>query len=452
MRRWPPRFYMDRGVSTLRAYEWKLGLSLALLVMILMRLVWMDLRTYIISFAPESHFAFEQAEPLDTCARSFEQRIPHKDPGLHQSAHRPGWVNSWAFHIMVDMSCKSGAFGIPGFIRYNQGLLISTLLILMLLTRILTHSWIVALASAVALLSRGRLVAALGQIGADHLIAMGLAVWGISLAHWLRSGSPWLMAAYYLSIAWLVPLEPGFTFLAFVLPLLLWYGQRYGWERIGGEEHSQNLGSDLFYTRWWPWRDLMAAQSSRAAALDREGGIFRPVPGGIARLWQQGGFVRRTWIFVGSGVMLVLGELFILTFLQRNFLLAPSFAWRPDHVRAWLSAWLNPIDRDLGIAMIGLLCVLLMRTSWLLGLRSLILATTLGIIFSSFGSLIGDLLFLPGEAIAFYMAPRILLWWEALILGLGLLSLYQILLEFLPRYLLQRGAKRLLGRKRREEP
>lgn len=420
-----------RRGDNLRVYEWKIGLSLTLLVMILMRLVWMDLRSYVIDFGPQRHHVFEQSDQLESCARSFEQKLPRslKERSLEGSHQRPGWTDAWVYHAMLELSCKGGVFNVSGFVRYNQGLLITSLLALMLLTRILTHSWIIALISGVALLSRGRLIASLGQIGAEHLISMGLVVWGLSLLHWLRSGSWTMLSIHYLSLVWLIPLEPGMCFLALVLPLLLAICQRYGWENLA---RSQRAPSSL--SAWWPWRDLIAAQSLVDKPRVPSGGLLRPVPGGVAGLWIDPDFVRRAWQFALGGGALLVSELFILTLLRSDPLLPRSQEWSALDLGQWFVRLLAPIDRDLGLALFAMVLVLALRTPWLLGLRTLILATACGLAGNILGSLVGDFLFLPGEAHDSFMSSRLLLWWEPLLLCLGLLALYQLILALLPRY------------------
>jgi hypothetical protein len=218
-----------------------------------------------------------------------------------------------------------------------------------------------------------------------------------------------------------------------VLPFVLWYGDRFAWESAGGDASVPESGTS--YLSWWPWRDLLAAQRRSFLAGPKEGGIFRPIPGGIADLWTQESFVRRAWQFAVGGGSLILAELFILTLSRKDPLVPRSLVWSAADLQAWAEAYVLPIDWDMGIALFSFLLVLMIKRSWLLGLRSLVLATTLGIGLSTIGILVGDLLFLPGEARSLFMASRILLWWEALILAISILASYQILLVLTPLYL-----------------
>lgn len=384
----------------MRAYEWKTALILTLGTMILMRLVWMDLRSYVVVFSPQNRYALESSEP---CARSLEQRLTVKVG--EQLLPRPGWAHAWSYHSIMRLSCRNGIFSVGSFVRYNQGLLITTVLLLVLLTRVVTRSWIIGLVVAVALLSRGRLIAALGQIGGDQLIGLGLAFWGLTVAHWLRSGSLWILAVHYACILWLIPLEPGLTFLVGVLPLLMWRG-------IG----PASAGSSL-----------------SAEALE-PGGLLRPWAGGdISALLATAPYRRRVWAFLLWGSVICAADFLLLTLLRSDPILRSGFEWTWGEFNFWLRAWFSPIDRDLGL---GLLCMLFLGLgagrSRVLGLRPLILASLMAVLLSSLGSLVGDLLFLPVQASRLWMGPHLLLWWEPLLLALGLLAFYSIVLDLLP--------------------
>ncbi len=388
----------------MRAYEWKTALILTLATMILMRLVWMDLRSYVVTFSPQNRYALEQSEP---CARALE-------PGLalklgENLLPRPGWAHAWAYHSIMKLSCRNGIFSVGGFVRYNQGLLITTVLLLVLLARIVTRSWILGLIVAVALLSRGRLIAALGQIGADQLIGLGLALWGLTFAHWVRSGSYLMLALNYACILWLVPLEPSMLFLAGVLPLLM-----------------TKLGSFVFA----PGQEEAKEEGAKPAV----GNLFRPAAGGVGALLDEARYRRRIWAFALWGLVLVAAEFLLLTLLRNDPILRRGSDWSLSEYQAWLQAWFLPVDRDLGLGLICMFLILLLaRRSRVLGIRPLIAVTLAGVILSSMGSLIGDWLFLPGSASRLWMGPRLLLWWEPLLLALSMLAFFDLVLDLLPR-------------------
>lgn len=416
----------------MRAYEWKTALILTLATMILMRLVWMDLRSYVVIFSPQNHYALEHSEP---CARSLEQSLTLKLG--EQLLPRPGWAHAWSYHSIMQLSCRNGIFSVGSFVRYNQGLLIMTVLILVLLTRVLARSWIIGLIMAVALLSRGRLIAALGQVGGDQLIGFGLAVWGLTLAHWLRSGSRAVLVLHYLCIAWLVPLEPGLLFLLGVLPCLLARPVRR-WVFGPSAPHTAHSPLAARLGSYWPWRELAGKPSLAPGTEPTPGALLRPWEHGtdIGPLLAHGRYRRKIWAFALWGSVICAAEFLLLMLLRSDPLLRRGFDWTPGEFLLWLESWAAPIDRDLGL---GLLCMFvslaLWRRSWVLALRPLISVSLAAVLLSSLGSFVGDLLFLPGGASRLWMGPHLLLWWEPLLLALSLLAFYNIVLELIPRAL-----------------
>jgi|GEM_PF-6821480 hypothetical protein len=417
----------------MRAYEWKSALILALLVMILMRLVWMDLRSYVVVYAPQNRFAFETSERSGVCARSFGMRQRITSYKGERLLPRPGWADAWSYQTMLELSCRGGSFSESGFIRYNQGLLIATLLGCALLARILARSWIVSAIVAVALLSRGRLIAANGHIAAEHLIMLGIAWWGVSLAHWVRSGSHWALSLHVLALLWLLPLEPSFAFLSLALPLGLVLLKRSG-QLARWDQHilSGHEAAHLPFRRFWPWRELVQRDRFQTRIGDG-GGLFQPWAGGVVRLLQDDGIRRRYQrvSVVGLGVV-GLGLLVLLLFEKFSWPLRPGH-WSLREVRLWLVTWIQPLDRDLLLCILLMLISLGLRSPWLQGLSS-VLALTLGaLLLQFFGSLMLDALYLPWESSRFWLGPRLLLWWEPLLLTLGVLSFYQTLLHILPQ-------------------
>ncbi|MDQ3234125.1 MAG: hypothetical protein M3Q07_20140, partial [Pseudobdellovibrionaceae bacterium] len=143
----------------MRTSELKSALIITLLSMILLRLVWMDLRSYVITYAPQNRYAFDRSETSGSCRRSFSLRQLGPDKPTQGSWERPGWADARLYQSLVLASCRNGVFHDAGFVRYNQGLLISCLVFCVLLTRVMARSWVVGLIVAVALLSRGRLIA-----------------------------------------------------------------------------------------------------------------------------------------------------------------------------------------------------------------------------------------------------------------------------------------------------
>lgn len=425
----------------MRSSEIKSALILTLLVMILMRLVWMDLRSYVITYAPQNRYAFDRSEVSGSCRRSFSLRQIGPDRPVQGSWERPGWADAWIYQGLVLASCRNGVFHDAGFVRYNQGLLIASLMLCVLLTRIIGRSWIVGLVVAVALLSRGRLISSNGQISGDALLGLGLSAWAMLIAHWLRSGSIWILLLSYVMVGALMSLEPSFVFIGLAPPLLLavWRPIIYR-KQLRDQERAatpllrkdkQDLGvRELrFWHRWGKFLNLSLAQSSNPAL---QGNLLRPQPDGLRSLIGLSGYRRisRTMIFAGFSLI---GIVFLVQCIVGKYT-RPSVHISAASLLTWLELYLSPLDRDFGLSLSMMLLALTWRSRWLPTLRPLLNTVGLAIILASLGALVLDLLYLPREASRLWQGPHMLLLWEPVLMTLGMMAFYQMLLSLLARF------------------
>lgn len=406
--------------------------------MILLRLVWMDLRSYVITYAPQNRYAFDRSEATGSCRRSFSLRQIGPDRPAHGSWERPGWADAVIYQNLVLASCRNGVFHDAGFVRYNQGLLIACLVFCVLLSRLMARSWVVGLIVAVALLSRGRLISANGQISGDALIAVGLAIWALFMGHWLRSGSWWIYLGSYVVLAGLTTLDPGTYFMAFVPPLMIviWRPivrrkdlHHAQWvEPVHGPADAH--GRDL--KLWSRWGDLLNLSLGPKPDAPLSGGLFRPLPDGIRPLINQPRFLRALKTSSGLGALLLFVTL-LAQFWQRKYgspLLQPISG---QLIKTWLEHSLSPLDRDLGLglAMMGL--SLSWRSRWLPFLRPLVNLVGLAIILSSLGAALLDMIYLPEQAERLWQGSQVLMNWEPVLMTLGMLAFYQMALSLLAR-------------------
>lgn len=400
----------------MRSIEVKAAVILAFLFLILMRLVWMDTRSYIIVYAPENHRSV------------FDGGVCQKDPidiaRSNGPSARPGPGNSILYQTMLNFSCRGSSFSESSFVRYNQGLLVLTVLACMILARITTRSWIVALFVGLALLSRGRLIASSGQISGDHLIMVGVATWAMFIGHWIRSGSRLILAMIFASLIWLCELEPSFFTLAFI-PLIYSYSVRTRYF-----ENRQVVRDRILF--WPSLQNFLELQNFEIARGERSvGGIFRPLPQTVSKpLREDRNYSRflKDFIF-GTAVLLV--TLVLLAVLKDQF--SRSIVLHLSRLNLWSQLFFMPIDRDIVLSLVTIGTALSIHTFVLPALRGINYSIVLGVVLSALGVMIVDHIYLPVEATGFWLSGQVILWWEPLILGLGVLGFYHCVITLLNR-------------------
>lgn len=415
----------------MRASEFKSALIVTLLSMILLRLVWMDLRSYVITYAPQNRYAFDRSETSGSCRRSFSLRQLGPEKPNQASWERPGWADSRLYQSLLLASCRNGVFHDAGFVRYNQGLLIACLVFCVLLTRVMARSWVVGLIVAVALLSRGRLIAANGQISGDAMLAVGFALWAMCIGHWLRSGSWWVYLGSYGVVAALMTLDPGAALIGLVPPLVLAAWRpilRRKVERLSVPVEPVSRDVKL----WKRWGELLNLSLGPAPDAPLSGGLFRPLPDGIRSLIGQPRFQNGLKTLTGMGLIILLIVL-IVQFSLRKYGPLPLQPVSGTAIRLWIMEFISPLDRDSGLGIFMMLLALTWRSRWLPYLRPLVNLVGLAIILSAFGAGFIDLIYLPLPAERLWLGTRLLILWEPVLMTLGMLAFYQMILSLLSR-------------------
>lgn len=400
----------------MRSIEVKAAVILAFLFLILMRLVWMDMRSYVVVYSPENHRTV------------FDGGICQKDSwhsgSVGHTTDRPGWGNSFLYHKLLQESCRGGVFSEGSFVRYNQGLLVLSVIACMILARITTRSWIVALVVGLALLSRGRLIASSGQISGDHLIMFGVTVWAMFLGHWIRSGSRVILIAVFASLAALVELELSFILLAFV-PIIYAVSVRTPYAR-----QREAAGDTIFF---WPsfQRFLELENFHNAPELSATGGLFRPLPQTFSKPLQGDKvffLFLKDYAFACAALVLI-----VILYAMFKSQWHSHVEWQMSRLTLWSQLFIMPIDRDVILSLVGMASALVIPTFVLPALRGISYAIILGVLLSACGVLVVDHIYLPVEATGFWNASQVLLWWEPLILGLGVLGCYHCLITLSSR-------------------
>ena len=168
----------------------RVSLMVVLLSMILMRLVWMQLRTYRARVDAKGYVslvAFEQLAPLGVLNLG---EIPK---GLHNLQHPEmepiKSLGSPLFRVFHAAVGSGENFNERFFIRNHQSLLMTVVFFMAIMVRIMTSSWTAALAVAAMLMSRGRLLTAVGHITLDVTLMTFFAGFFMVMAHCVRTAS-----------------------------------------------------------------------------------------------------------------------------------------------------------------------------------------------------------------------------------------------------------------------
>ncbi|MFW7377366.1 MAG: hypothetical protein ACOH5I_00995 [Oligoflexus sp.] len=197
-----------------------------LLVMILMRLVWMDLRVYELIIDPRLAHGIE-----DLSRRTQNCELRHDDgqgiPGIRTASEAwQTWPKSHLYQAFFQLSCRHNRISADSYIRMNQGVLVLIVLSCVLICRMYCRSWLMCLAVAALLLSRGRFIAANGTMSGQMLTTLAASLWLLSLFHWLRTasyGASLVQAVLLFALlsietslwpmAWAVPIGMGLAYL-----------------------------------------------------------------------------------------------------------------------------------------------------------------------------------------------------------------------------------------------
>lgn len=168
---------------------------LILLGMILMRLIWMQLRTF------PTEYETRAIASLVTGTQTLYNLCPRGTPGGMQSSDLlpPGIDNpdvnllSPAFAGTGLLLCQFDQLDSKTFVRLNQFLFCASILAAVMLTRFVTSSWMLSLIVAAMLFSRGMLLAEIGSVSQSYLIMFLLMSAFACFAHFFRSGSRWIL-------------------------------------------------------------------------------------------------------------------------------------------------------------------------------------------------------------------------------------------------------------------
>lgn len=214
-------------------WRWaKTGLIFFLLIVLQMRLVWMQLREFRVQRTPRTELA------IDTLDREFGLpclRATGADLGplvsqsgnpLNVATNRessglltvqsPGVTG-----LLAVWFCRSGRNADQSWIKTNQWVFVATVATAALIGRIVASSWTIALIGAATIATRGSLLTGIGDFGPENYLTLAYTLWFLAIMHYLRSGSWPVFAASGLALICGTLFDPAFLYVGLALPIFV---------------------------------------------------------------------------------------------------------------------------------------------------------------------------------------------------------------------------------------
>ncbi len=331
----------------------RIAFPIILLVMILMRLVWMQLRSYEAEVEPRALISLEMlrhevgpgCEPGRFLSRDAVLPTDLEDDMQRNylSLASPGY----ALLGMAGCEYIAPQDRIP--IKINQWLFVATVLMASLMTRFVTSSWTISLTVAAMLLSRGRLLAEIGSVSIDFPVMLLITTWLTCMFHFIRSGAIVSLAGAVVAALLASAFDRSLTALCLATPLFLSVGFLYR-RRLARPVIRRLRGMNRRR------REVFARQGSlpqpeAAGVMARFTGTMRwmlgmefpPLPDGGRRLSYERGTLFRT-----------INVPFLLWIFWRRRWLTVSLGWVAAFATAMLAwhflspvAWLSPVGQPL---------------------------------------------------------------------------------------------------------
>lgn len=208
--------------------RFKLILALSFLVMLLMRLIWTELRTYSIETDTRALITARFMSELiyEPCARQvIKTYASTKGPVRVDLVPEVGLAGYWfASPALIGVGrylCVDNVFKVKKLITLNQWTFIGTTLLCALLVRFLTGSWTIGLFAAVVLMSRGRLISGIGVIGTENFVSFACTLWFTCIVHFIRTGSLLTLIIGALTVMAGALFDQTIVFLNFAMPVFL---------------------------------------------------------------------------------------------------------------------------------------------------------------------------------------------------------------------------------------
>ena len=467
-------------------WRWLTFLCIAsLLLMILVRLIWLQRRQYHPDLEMRTMIGAEVLLRENITICNNIKNIVFLWPRIRRQESDAGdrnllaWYSSRGTRYLISrFHCGYGEGGEQHFIEINQKLLMAVVFFCALGARFLTGSWLASLVVATVLLSRGRAFAEVGSLSILLWIKALLALWFALLVHHVRTASLISLVGGILVLGLLTLLERSFLAIALLFPCCFFA---------------------LFVVKWLLPRPFFARFSHRgkadhtALSSTGEGALTAPEASGsadwmelrfLARFVKLMGFLpgthhaatelggslsplqspffawvyrhRKIWLFMKIHLMFF-ALLFIATlWMTLGDSIGWAALWHPGRFFSistisdqwffgWIATWVRPIDIDLGVALAVILTALIKPWPFSrLFFREISMLALQAVALSSLGAWFWDCLdasFVANNLKSFWivtanLGPRageVFLWWDPILITLGISGLIHIYISlFLP--------------------
>lgn len=430
--------------------------------MIFMRLIWLQLRSFPLEYDLRTYANIESfaAERTEGCMipEGFQKDL--RRSGLDTLDPKLGvldWFASKAHLTWIGLGCKEAKFHPNVLMRFNQNLLIFTIFVAVLLGRFVTGGWLIPLVVGVVLLSRGRLIASIGFVTFQMLISTSLTVLVCTFVHYLRTGWRGSLLGFFLMVVATGLLEPGMLALGVAIPLLVLVWRIIGVFKQGQPEQDDfdSTSEGFFWIFWLKLREKLGLHrdlSLVTEALSRSGTALSPLEGPFSLWILSGGRWLRigAWTFLSSLAVWVMGlwlygnlsaaqsQLSVLV-LQTKWLSYEQFS-------LWVTTALKSLDLDLYFAFSMILVGMISpRRGSLTGFPDVCLGvlTLLGLsVLTSFFYDGLDYAYLRDMGLEYLFdaqsrSKRVILWFEPVVLCLGVLGVLNIF-KLIDRFILRK--------------
>lgn len=421
--------------------------AFVLLVMALMRLIWIQLREYPPELVPRSAIAIESLslKSLPNCklGQLKDKEGRHLSSSLEEAQR--SWLLSPGFALLAKESCKKAVFHHRSFVTLNQNMLALTVFLAVVASRFLTGGWMMPLVIAVALLSRGRMITSIGTISPDLLVTCLTTLYSLFMIHFIRTG--WkasiglsLVASFLLGAA-----EPSLYTVSIAIPIIIafWRAVFLAPASHDGELGLEQYRSNSLFSLWGRLRTRLGMHRFSEFYQGSEEEQARPFTP-LTMPFSCWILFHKRWLFLGL-VSLVCGIIILYTGGRVSGLFPLLSTFRPESiligplnapVMTWVTALRSPLDIDLICAIASIsIGIISPRDKCLPGYTDVCasIAMLLGIVI--LGSFFFDLLdinYLKELSshrvwIEGFRAPKIFIWFEPILITLGILGVLNII-------------------------
>lgn len=228
-----------------------------LAIMTLMRLVWMQRRSYDFETQFYSFMTVSITKNNNGCAYNESVGIPkailkNKDRLTTASIEQKSWFISPYYLKTVGENCKAEVFDAPKNARFNQWSWVAVVFFCALATRLVGMSWLVCLLAVTTLMSRGNFIASIALLGSQINGALFVAILFSSLVLFLRTSS-WILLVFFLAMSSIAVTVDKSLFCLTLVPLIISVLTRLF--RYHGSEVQPESGE------LWNWKQLFRLRS-----------------------------------------------------------------------------------------------------------------------------------------------------------------------------------------------